>query len=329
MIKIIIKVVLIIAALAAPFCSCEYKELDEDLILETHPVTVDFAWENIDSIPKSFRLAVYPADKSTYINKEKRAVFDVYNRRHTIFLPVGNYNMVAWNNDGEHVLTAGYDQQKTLYATTQVLAEENSEIPKIIDSLHINKVVRDYPDYLTHYVAENFKVVSTEKGDSNVVIIHPDSMVIRVDVRVNGIGGLTWIKQAKGIITDVAAKRYLSYDKLTEDTCSVMFDCNWKERDSLVFATFYIFDKLDSLNKVSDFGKEKQQMMYLFFWLDNGNVYIPINISRYLAARREEDKLIVIDIPSLGIDLRNYISSDSGFYISVDEWEGEYIDIGI
>ena len=316
-------------ALAASLCSCEYKDLDEDIILETYPVTVDFAWENIDSIPRSFRLAVYPADKSTYINKEKRAVFDVYNKRHTIYLPVGNYNMVAWNNDGEHIITAGYDEQKTLYATTQKLAAEETFMPKVVDSLKVNRDIRDYPDYLTHYVAENFKVIRTEDGDSNIVVVHPDSMVIRVDVRVNGIGGLTWIKQAKGLITDVAAKRLLSFDKLTEDTCSVMFDCEWKERDSLVYSTFYIFDKLDNLHRVKDFRKEKQQIMYLFFWLDNGNVYIPINISRYLAKRREEDKLIVIDIPSLGIDLRNYISSDSGFFISIDEWEGEYIDVGI
>lgn len=310
-------------------CACEYKDLDEDVILETYPVRVDFSWENIDSIPKSYRLAVYPADKSTYINKEKRAVFDVYNKRHTIHLPIGNYNMVAWNNDGEHVMTDGYDQQRTLYATTQSLASQEGLMPKVVDSLEINKDIRDYPDYLTHYVAENFNVIRTEDGDSNIVMIHPDSMVIRVDVKVRGIGGLTWIKQAKGIITDVAAKRYLSYDRMTEDTCAVIFDCNWKEKDSLVYTTFYIFDKYDNLHKVKDYTTEKRQYMYLFFWLDVGNVYIPLNISKYLAARKDEDKLIVIDIPSLGIDLRNFISSDSGFFISVDEWEGEYIDVGI
>lgn len=325
----IIKIYSAIMVTAVALYSCEYKDLDEDIIQETYPVSVDFAWDCVDSIPKSFRLVVYPADKSTYINKERRAVFDVYNKKHTIHLPVGHYNMVAWNNDGEHVITAGYDEQKTLYATTQVLASEETFMPKVVDSLKVCRDIRDYPDYLTHYVAEDFSVNRTENGDSNIVMLHPDSMVIRVDVKVNGIGGLTWIKQAKGLINDVAAKKYLSYDKLTEDTCAVMFDCEWTEKDSIVYATFYIFDKLDNLNKVNDYSNERQQYMYLFFWLDNGNVYIPLNISRFLATRKDDDKLIVIDIPSLGIDLRNYISSGSGFFISIDEWNGEYIDIGI
>lgn len=315
------------AAVATALCACEYKDLEDDIILETYPVTVDFSWEHVDSIPQSYRLAVYPADKSTYINKERRALFDIYNTRHTIYLPMGKYNMVAWNNDGEHVITEGYDQQRTLRATTQLLRDDY--LPRVLDSLNVNADVRDYPDYLTHHVAEGFNVIRTEDGDSNIVVLHPDSMVIRVDVRVNGIGGLTWINQARGIMTDVAATRYLSFDRLTEDTCAVLFDCEWKERDSLVYASFFIFDKLDNLNRVPDFGQEPQQYMYLFFWLDQGNVYLPINISRYLAARKEEDRLIVIDIPSLGIDLRNFLSSDSGFLITIDEWEGENIDVPI
>lgn len=323
------KSIFLIAVLVGVCSSCEYKNLEDEIILDTYPVKVDFSWENVDSIPKSYRLAVYPADKSTYINKEKRAVFDIYNKRHTIYLPIGNYNMVAWNNDGEHIITAGYDEQRTLHATTQSLITQESTIPTVIDSLFVQKDVRDNPDYLTHHVADNFTVIKTDNSDDNTVILYPDSMVIRVDVRVHGIGGLTWIRQAKGLLNDVAAKRYLSYEKLTEDTCAVMFDCNWKERDSLVYSTFYIFDKFDNLNKVKNITKEKQQYMYLFFWLDQGNVYIPINISKFLAEREEDGKLIVIDVPSLGIDLRNFMSSDSGFFISVDEWEGEYVDIGI
>jgi hypothetical protein len=324
-----IKTIILMAVFAGILSSCNYKELDDEIILDTYPVKVDFSWENVDSIPNSFRLVVYPADKSTYINKEKHAVFDVYNKKHTIYLPVGNYNMVAWNNDGEHIITAGYDEQRTLYATTQSLMSQDSTMPNIIDSLSIQKDVRDYPDYLTHYVAEEFTVIKTDNGDDNTVMLHPDSMVIRVDVRVHGIGGLTWIRQARGLMNDVAAKRYLSYENLTEDSCAVMFDCDWKERDSLVYSTFYIFDKYDNLHKVKDYNKEKQQYMYLFFWLDQGNVYIPLNISKYLAARRDKDKLIVIDIPSLGIDLRNFMTSDSGFFISVDDWIGEYVDVDI
>lgn len=311
------------AVLTAGLYSCEYKDLDEGS--ELNSVTLDFTWENVDSIPLAMRVAFYPADAATQANFNKGYTFFDLPRTiwpATIQLSAGSYFVTAWNNDTEHVLTDKYVSQTTLHATTPAYNSRGSlDTPSVLDSLYNGQKVLDYPDYMVHANKVNeFEVVYA--ANNQELVLHPDSMVVTVDYKVHGIGGLSWVKQARGAIDNVAGKRFMAYPNRTEDPVAVMFDCKYNEEDSLVYGSFYVFG-------IEPTETEKlSHKMVLFFWMDGGKVYLPIDVTKAFDAYRRENKKILIDIASLGIDLRDYISSKNTFDIELDEWEDVSIDIG-
>ena len=205
-------------------------------------------------------------------------------------------------------------------ATPPYNSRGSFDTPTVVDSLFNGQKVLDYPDYMVH--ANKVDVEVLYGVNNQMLTLNPDSMVVTIDYIIHGIGGLSWVKQIRGAINNVAGKRYIAFDNRTEDAVSVMFDCRYNDEDSLVYGSFYVFGieptEITNLN----------HKMILFFWMNGGKVYLPIDVTNAFAAYRRENKKILIDIPSLGIDLRDYISSKNTFDIDLDEWEDVKIDIG-
>ncbi len=301
--------------------SCEYKELDEGC--ELNNITLDFTWEKVDSIPKAMRVAFYPADAAAQAYLTKGYTFFDLPKSYwpaTIQLPAGIYHVTGWNNDTEHVITDKYGSQRTLYATSPAYAPKGTfDTPSVLDSLYNGQRVLDYPDYMVHANEVDFEVF---RGQEQKLIMAPDSMTVTIDYIIHGIGGLSWVKQARGAINNVAGKRFIAYENRTEDNVAVMFDCNYNTEDSIVYGRFHVFGiEPTELQKMS-------HKMVLFFWMNEGKVFLPIDVTKALEAYRKDDKKIIINIPSLGIDLRDYISSKNTFDIDLDEWDDVNIDVG-
>ena len=315
------------ALMTAGMTSCEYKELEEGSALT--PVTIHFDWqENLDSVPDaipgSMRVAFYPVNDLARANMNKGYTFfdlpqSIWDA--TVQLPAGIYDVVAWNNDTEHVLTDKYGSQKTLHATTPPYNSRGTfDTPTVLDSIYNGQRVLDYPDYMVHAINTEEEIFYGAKNQ--MITLSPDSMVVTIEYKIHGIGGLSWVKQARGAVNNVAGKRFMAYDNLTEDAVAVMFDCNYNAEDGLLYGKFYVF------------GIEPTEMsnlthkMVFFFWMDAGKVYLPLDVTKIFAAYRRDQSKIVIDIPSLNIDLRDYVTSKNTFDIDLDDWDNVNIDIG-
>lgn len=311
----------IVAAITA-FSSCDYKSLEE-YSHELSTLKLDFEWARVDSVPQAMRVAFYPADDDTRSNFTLGYTF--FDLPKTIWpasikLPPGIYHVTAWNNDTEHIITDKYGSQATLFATTQDYTVRGTfDIPSVLDSIYNGQRVLDYPDYMVHANEIDYDI---QYASEQELLLRPDSMVITIDFLIRGIGGLSWVKQIRGSINNVAGKRFMAYPNRSEESVAMMFDCRYNAADSLVYGSFYVFDvEPTNLNNLI-------HKMVFFFWMDGGKVYLPIDITEHIANYRHEQKKIIIDIPSLGIDLRDYISSKNTFDIELDEWEDININIG-
>ena len=155
------------ALITAGVSSCEYKDLDDGS--ELNAVTIDFDMKSkIDSIPGSMRVAFYPVDALAKANMNKGYTFFDLPQSiwpATVQLPAGIYDVVAWNNDTEHVLTEKYGSQVTLHATTPPYNSRGTfDTPNILDSLYNGQRVLDYPDYMVHAIQKRkFCITSKTK----------------------------------------------------------------------------------------------------------------------------------------------------------------------
>ena len=298
---------------------CDYKDLDEGRFSYTmSKFLIHFDWNEVDSVPTEMRVAFYPATDETGVRGY--TLFDVLNRDTVVEMPIGIYNVTAWNRDGVHTLTDGYSTQNTIYATTGPYSPHgNYVMPKVLDSLYKGLRVLDYPDYMVHTHKMGFELF--KDNDQQVLNLSPDSMVVTVEVKLHGIAGLDHCKNVRATINNVAGMRFMSFDNLTRDRVAVMFDAKGHAEDSLVTAKFWVFGI-----EPTDMSADSYQMI-MFFWMDAGQIYIPMDITKAMSAYTKEDKYILIESPDLDIDLRDYLNYDSGIVVDVNGWDN--IDVPV
>ena len=301
------------AALLTILTACEYKELGDTYEIPVDSkrrITIHYDWSQVDSIPPSMRVVWYPNDASPYPRSYQ--LLDILSRDTTVYVGMGSYDVVAWNNDAEHVLVPwkNMSQASTVLATTAPYdAHGSKNIPKVLDSLYNGQTVLDYPDYMVHTVSQSF-TVENKPGDQ-VITLTPDSMVVTIHVNLKKIAGLEYCQRIRGALNNVAEKRYMAYDNKTDGVVSVIFDAYPNLADSCVTATFWVFGVEPDYHK-----------LMTFFWLEGGQLYLTIDVTDRINEAMRNSRDIYIDIDDLDINLADYIiKSGSGFVVDADDWE--------
>lgn len=314
------KTVLMIGILAA-LASCEYRTLEDAEVLERADFTLSFRHENVDSVPSEYRVAFYPADERTLGNITRGyMLFDLRTGDRRLSLPAGRYRVTAWNHDTERVLTNGYGNKNTVSATTQQYRPHGAfDTPTVVDSLYGGKTILDYPDYMVHANVEDFMLRAGTDGQ--VLTLHPDSMVVAVDVNIGGIRGLSDVMETRGSISNAAGRRYIAGENVTEDSVVVIFDCTAMPEENRMTAHFHLFGL-----EPAEAGVLSHKMI-LYFWMRTGRVYIPIDVTNLVRRAGKDARRLEVTIEDLGIDLREYVTAASGYEVAVDEWDD--IRIGI
>ena len=308
----------------AALCSCDYRSLADAEVMERGEFTLAFQHERVDSVPAEYRVAFYPADERTMENiTTGYMLYDLQTRDHRLSLPAGSYRVTAWNHDTEHVQTNGYGVRDQVTATTQkYLSRGLYDTPKVIDSLYHDKTILDYPDYMVHANVEDFLLEPGATGQ--VLILHPDSMVVTVDINIGGIRGLGEAMEVRGSISNVAGTRYIAKDNLTEDSVVVMYDCTAIPEKNRVTAHFHLFglEPTDARNLT--------HKVLLYFWLRTGaKVYIPIDVTKLIRAVGREASRLRITVEDMDIDLREYTTGTSGYEVAVDDWDNIVVGINL
>lgn len=299
----------VLTLLAAVLTACEYKELDDYTANPTCQLQVEFDWSKVDSIPTWMRLGFYPYSEDGVTRGYE--LYDISSEGDIVNIYPGVYNITTWNSDANHVYTSGYSSRENINATTgKYSTHGNYLMPPVLDSIFEGQRVLDYPDYMVH---ANMLTVEVQPVRNQKVTLTPDSMVVTVDMQLNGIKGLEYCKSIRGALNNVAGRRYMAFDNKTEETVAIMFDAGVKD-DSTVVARFWVFG-------IEPTGADSlQHQVVMFFWMQSGQVFVPIDITNTLSDVDKDDKYIFINSPDLGIDLRDYLPQ-GGWQIDVDGWE--------
>ncbi len=319
-IKGILSILAASTVLFSGLSSCEYKDLGEPIGPQKTKFTLSFDWSKVDSVPRSMRVVFYPKDIDYYALGY--TVMDVLNRDTVVELPAGTYDVLTWNNDIEHVYLSTYTNRLQTHATTGNYSPHGDiRIPSILDSLYAGQRILDYPDYMVHGSRETFELSLND--NTHTLVMTPDSMVVTVEVRLHGIKGLQWCNNIRAAVNNVAGKRYIAPDCLTEDTVTVMFDAVPVVEDSLVTAQFWVFGL-----EPSDL-KNLSHKMTFFFWITGNQVFLPVDITKIIARTKEEDDHILIDIDDVKLNLADYVrQGESGWQVDAEDWaDGEEIPL--
>lgn len=308
------KITLTLLASLILFTSCDYKDLVEAPDVNT--VHISFDWSAVDSMPSSMRVAFYPVEgRAVELIQKGYSYSDFRPVGGDIVLPLGKYNLTAWNNDITYASVIGVHEQKNILATTSdYVSRAFFDSPLILDSIFAGQKQVDWPDYMVH--ASHQFVVKSCCHDT--LVIRPDSMVVTVEIRVHGLRGLEGVKEARGILGNVSVSRLVTPDNQGVHCGAVVFECENYPADSLVTTTFTVFGT----------EPELRHDLVLFFWLDDAKVYLPIDVTALMNAYTVDDKRIILDIDASGANLREF-SGDGKFNVTVDDWDVMYIDLNI
>lgn len=307
------------AVLTAGLYSCEYKDLEEEGTIPTSLI-LNFDFANVDSIPSDYWVAFYPADaNAAHANgpflREINDTVAVING-----LPAGIYSVTAWNKFLEHTHVEITSDRSKMYSVANNYFSTSETPIKVLDSIYYNQPIMDTPDFMIHANRENF-VLLQNNGENQFLTLKADSMVVTVEYKLGGIKNLGLVRQLRSAMNNVAKYRYLAYDNLTRDTCTIMFDSQFDANAETVYGKFYVFGvEPTELQNLS-------HKMVMFFWLRGNNIFVPIDITKAFANYDKNNKRFVIDIPDINIDLADYIPQSGNFDVNVNSWEDVEIEV--
>lgn len=306
---------LAVALAALTLSACQYKELEDESQWARRPaVTVGFEWDAVDSIPKGMRVAFYPVRDGEY--SQGYMLYDLLNRDSVIRIAAGTYDVTAWNNDCQHVLTAGYSSRPEVNATTLAYSSYGLYMMEsILDSIYNGQRLLDYPDYMVH--ANRTQVQILQDVPNQKVVLRPDSMVVTIDVHLGGIRGLENCKSIRGAINNMRGRRYMAFDNYTEESVAIAFEAFPCVEDSAVNARFWVFGI-----EPAALGQDIRTLV-TFFWMRGGRVFLPLDVTDSFVGIKEDDRHVVIDLPDLDIDLNEYVKKQ-GLNVEVDDWNNEF-----
>ena len=307
-----------ILLLASMLCiGCEYTPLDDtydDWTIQS--VIVDWDYSKIDSIPQSFRIAFYPSDAETRDKMpDDVLLFDVYNKRAVLRnIPVGRYNITAWNTDTEHNIISNITERDSLCAEATAIYTTDDSQKKILDSIYHEQPIYNTPDYMTHCNEDTITVLADKIQHLKLT---PDSMTTTITYTIHGINALELASKITLVMDGIAERRYIGKDTETTGTCTIMTECQKDEKNKLIHGSFHVFG-IQQRTRADTYTIDNT--ITLSIWLDDGNrVYIPLDTATINENTETGSNTITIDIPDLNIDLLDYTSSGT-FDVSVSDW---------
>lgn len=327
-----------VAIVALPFVSCEHKDL---CYLHPHGLEIEvvFDWVNApEADPNGMSLYFYPEDGG-----DPRR-FDIGKDGGKVYLQVGKYHVVIYNNDSEYVkygYTCFYDH--LLYTRESGILEpigrgrRSNGIPRPPGSNE--ESVRLAPNMMWGCSAMNIEVTDDGTKFTHEVIgsdqkepqlkldevnkfkftFYPEELMCRYTYEVINLKNFEYVYEVCGMLTGMAGTLTLASGEIGRDCVSHPVEAFKDGEKEIITGEFHTFGH--------HLENDQSHYMMMYFCYSDGMIY-PFywNLTEQVHNAPDPRRVHLV-LDASNVDLPDAIKNGSGFIPSVDDFEDVYEDI--
>lgn len=329
---------MVAAIVALSFTSCEHKDL-----CYQHPhgikLEVEFNWENApEAAPGGMCLFFYPEDGG----KPRR--FDVAKDGGNVYLEVGKYNVVIYNNDSEYVRYSYSNYfDHMLYTRESGILEpigrgrRSNGIPRPPDTS--DESVRLAPDMMWGCSAMNIEVtdfgakythevIGSDKKEPQLqidavdkfkFIFYPEELMCRYTYEVINLKNIEYVYEVCGLLTGMSGTYTLATGEIGADCVSLPVEAFKDSKAQIINGEFHTFGHRPDVDKkhyMMMYFCYSDSMIYPFYW----DLTDQVN-------NAPDPRRVHLVLDAVNVDLPDAIKNGSGFIPSVDDFNEVYEDI--
>ncbi len=337
----VIKIFLMLLLAALVSASCVHKELCYHHPHQTK-IRLEFDWRYApDADPAGMCVFFYPVSGGAPVRMDFRG-----REGGEIYLTVGEYRILCYNNDTESVLFANTNNADSHLAYTRegdVLEPvygngyKSSKVPKPVEAADERVVIT--PDMIWGCSAVDVsitesKVVYTRvapdskaesvaiENNEQVIILYPHEMLCNYTYEVRNIKYLKHVTQVCGSLSGMAGMMILTEERLGKECVTLPF-AGISDGESKITGQFYTFGHHED--------NDKAHRMVFYVWMDDGRKFVygsesegKFNVTEQIHNAPDRKRVhIIID----GLDLPKPIENGGGYKPSVDGWGEVHEDI--
>jgi hypothetical protein len=289
--------------------SCVHKDFcieNEELDMS---VKVVINWPEGTVIPANMRVFFYPKNNAN--GNTQHFMFDFPGTGGEVKLPLGEYSIVAYNySDNGNFLGVDEISFETIKLKTDQTKWRGASLYGDLNG----KNVYETPE-MAYSASKDYQVIPNKSGTTQVIELDAAPAVCHFTYEVNGMKGLEYISEFKGVLSKVSSHVRIGSDKLDGEESFVVFDGNADEAKNRITGEYNIFGNVPEARQI-------QFIMYIR--LKDGNI-----ISKTVDVTAQIEKVplkgnirnvhLIIDGD---IDLTDHlIPQPGGFDFKVEGWE--------
>jgi hypothetical protein len=300
-------------AASATLTSCMHKTLCFDHEHMTK-VVVDINWVNAPEMPSLSHVAFYNIDEPSLFY-----YFNMNAQGGEVEVPMGNYNVVCFNNDSPTILLRNesllstYEAYTRLYDSNVATGYSSAPLPKSsVDSTQ-EEVLNP-----TNFYRDIDSTVTLRENQVNYVYFKPDSAILTYSYEVNHIENLNLVTKTSAILSGVSGSLFLGDGSLSSTMSKIPVDGQIK--GSQILGTFTLFGH--------DMGKDAKNYFTLYLWSPGGNFYAVWNVTDQMK-NYPDQKHVHLVIDASNIYIPEPIGTGDGLQPAVTNWDTVHEEIDL
>ena len=322
---------LLVAVVAIGFASCEHKDL---CYLHPHGLEIEvvFDWENApEANPKGMCLYFYPQDGG-----DPRR-FDLSKDGGKVYLQVGKYNVVIYNNDSEYTryaFTNFYDHM--LYTRDSGILEpigrgrRSGGIPRPPES--DNESVRLAPDMMWGCSAMNIEVtddgtkfthevIGSDKKEPQLKLdtvnkfkftFFPEELMCRYTYEVINLKNFEYVGEVCGMLTGMSGGLTIATGEIGKGLVSLPVEAFRDGENEKITGLFHTFGHHPE--------NEQKHYMMMYFCYSDDRIYPYYWDLTDQVNNAPNPRRVHLILDATNVDLPDAIKNGSGFIPTVDDF---------
>jgi hypothetical protein len=305
-----ISLMAVLAAASVLSSSCIHKELCYDHRHLTK-VVVDIDWAKAPASPTGTHVAFYNVDSPTTFY-----YFDMNAAGGEVEVPMGNYNVVCFNNDSETIQyrnEGGFSTYEAYTRLTTIQQSVMSAAPLPRSAVDSSQDVVICP---TNFYRDMDAKVSLKENQVNYVYFQPDSAILTYTYEVIGIQNLNQATRSAAAISGVSGSLFLGEGILSSTKTTLPLETTVTTRQTKIEGSFTLFGH----------NADAKNYFTIYLWAASGNYYATFNVTDQMK-NYPDQKHVHLIIDASNIYIPEPISEGGGIQPAVNDWEDVNEDV--